>query len=76
MKCNQCGKDMDFMGTVALQDDYTATEDLCFNFVERFRCNDCEITSEFLKAVNKDDSSVKTTSGFKVLNSEPKKKKK
>lgn len=49
MKCSNCGADMEFIGTVALQDDYSAVEDLYFNVIERFKCNSCKKTSEFLK---------------------------
>lgn len=84
MKCSHCGKDMEFIGSVALQDDYSAVEDLCFNIVERFKCDACQITSEFMKTLNSRDDSgetsrsepkdVKTSSGVKLLNKNNSKK--
>ncbi len=67
MKCSQCGKEMEFIGSVAMQDDYTKVEDLCFNIVERFKCNDCDVTNEFMKSVNGGDDK-KTPSNLKFLN--------
>jgi len=54
MKCSKCGKDMVPMGIITLQDDYSAKEELCFDMVERFKCNECEETFEVLKKLNKE----------------------
>ena len=54
MKCSKCGNNMFSMGLIALQDDYSAKEELCFDFVERFKCNDCQETFEVIKRLNKE----------------------
>ncbi|VVB75687.1 Uncharacterised protein [Candidatus Tiddalikarchaeum anstoanum] len=69
---------MEFLGSVALQDDYSSTEDLCFNIIERFKCDACQVTNEFLKSMNKsvtdeDMCSDKTTSSLNILNKKSKK---
>ncbi|MBN1923783.1 MAG: hypothetical protein JW791_03415 [Nanoarchaeota archaeon] len=54
MKCSKCGNNMVSMGLVALQDDYSAKEELCFDLIERFKCDVCEETFEVLKRLNKE----------------------
>lgn len=62
---------MKFVGSIALQDDYSATENLC-NYIERFKCEECELTSEFLKSAEnttkESKKEPKTEAGFKILN--------
>ena len=52
MICNKCGSEMNPIGFINLQDDYSEKEDAFSNVIEKYKCMKCEEVLELRKKLN------------------------